>query len=105
MNFNFKLTEGEWVKWNGEVEFLIRPFPNSKLAYKLGGGTLVGEHNYTVFKECVLDWKGVKNEKGEVIPCDDESKLKMFDLYSNVFEFVFNEQVKLKARYDEEVKN
>ena len=105
MKFNFKLTEGVWVKFNDEVEFLIRPFPNSKLAYKLGSVTIVGEHNYVIFKECVLDWKGVKNEKGEEVPCDNESKLKMFDLYENVFEFVFGEQSKLKTKYDEEIKN
>jgi len=38
---------------------------------------LVGSAKKKKIERCLVDWKNVKNEKGEVIPCNLENKLKM----------------------------
>jgi hypothetical protein len=105
MKFNFKLSEGEWVKYNEDVEFLIRPFPNSKQPFRVSGDVSIGEYNWTVFNSCVLDWKGIEDQNNNPLKCNEINKLKLFDLNSSIPEFVFEKQKEIKARHEEELKN
>ena len=105
MKFNIKLLEGEWCKYNEEVEFLIRPFPNSKAPSKMNNELSIGEYNWAIFRECVLDWRGVEDQEGNPLKCDMVNKQKVFDLDNKIFDFVFENQNSIKNRQEIEVKN
>jgi hypothetical protein len=105
MKFNTKILAGEWCKYNEEVEFLIRPFPNSKQPFKMSGELAIGEYNWTLFRECVLDWRGVEDSDGNPMKCNTENKLRIFDLNNKVFEFVFEQQTTIRTQQEAEIKN
>ena len=108
MKFNTKLLEGEWFEYKNKKEkldFLIRPFPNSKHPFKVTGDLTVGDYNWTVFRECVLDWKGVEDKDGKELVCNISNKLILFDLDSKLFDFVSEKQNELRNRQEVEIKN
>lgn len=105
MKFNIKILEGEWCKYNDEVELLIRPFPHSKLPFRADGNLSMGEYNWTVFDACVLDWRGVEDQDGNPLKCNKDNKLKVFDLDNKIYDFVFEKQAEIKKVREEEVKN
>jgi hypothetical protein len=105
MKFNTKLLEGEWQKYNDEVEFLIRPFPNSKSPFRMDGTLSIGEYNLCVFNACVLDWRGVEDTDGKPLKCNNDNKTKVFDLDNKIYEFVIEKQASIKAQQEVEVKN
>ena len=105
MKFNIKLLEGEWQKYNDDVEFLIRPFPNSKQPFKANGELTSGEYNWAIFNACVLDWRGVEDKEGNPLKCNADNKLKVFDLDSQIYNFVLEKQASIKSQQEVEVKN
>jgi len=105
MKFNIKLLEGEWQKYNEELELLIRPFPNSKQLLRNPNNSNIGEFYWTIFRECVLDWRGATDGEGNTLKCDDINKQKVFDIDDTLFLFVMEKQASIKAQQEVEVKN
>jgi len=105
MKFNIKLLEGVWTKYNDEVEFLIRPFPNSKAPFKMNGDLSIGEYNWTVFNACVLDWRGIEDQEGTPLKCNTSTKQAIFDLDNKIHDFVVEKQKEIKEQRELEIKN
>lgn len=98
-----KIAEGKWVKFEGKVEFLIRPFKFSKLNIELSDTI---EILVEKFLYCVVDWKGIYEEDNKTVAkCTKDSKMFVFDYYSKEREFVINTIVKNEGLEVEEVKN
>ena len=101
MRINKRVTDGKWCKFEEGTEFKIRPFRLSTLSnLDAGMDNLKLQFNY-----CLVDWKGVENESGGKLNCNDENKLWFFDFGDAVREFVFAEADKMKVTFDKEIKN
>lgn len=95
-----KNTEAKWFKFEGKVEFLIKPFRFSIM--KLDD---VSQGMLQQFKYCIVEWKGLVGEDDKPFKCDDENKEYIYDYYTDVREFVFEKQNELKDRIDKQLKN
>ena len=106
MKVSKKILDGVWVRFDEDVEFLVRPFPASKHAFRIqNDDSRIGEYLYLVFKECVLDWKGFVDDNDQILECNDDNKQLVFDLIDGVGLFVFEEQQKLQIKKADELKN
>ena len=101
MKINKKVTEGTWFKYDETTEFKIKPMRLSALNdFELNLKNLLAQ-----FGHCLVDWKGVDDEAGATLECNDENKEFLFDYHDEVREFVFGKQEELKKQFNKEIKN
>lgn len=101
MKINKKIAESKWCKFEGKVEFLIRPFKFSE--FKLDDVS-IGLRGQFVF--CVVDWKGLTDEDGKTeFKCTTENKEFIYDYYENVRNFVFEQTKQQQEGLGKAVKN
>ena len=94
-------TKGTWFKYEGKVEFLIRPFKFSKFDLK---DISAGLMEQLVFS--VLDWKGLLEEDNETIfKCNDKNKEYIYDYHVDLREFVFEKLKELHDSLGKDLKN
>lgn len=99
---NTNLEKGEWVKDEDGSEFLFRPYPISHIP----ANVTQKELELKMFKHCIVDWKGMVDEDtDEDIPCNDETKLYVFNYFQDVSEFMGKYLVKKMKLEKEEEKN
>ena len=100
MKINKKNVEGRWFKFDGKVEFKIRPFRLSTIT------SLDTMENINVqFTSTVVDWKGIEDEDGKPFKCNEENKKFIYDYYEDIVTFVIEKLKELKQRVDKEIKN
>ena len=73
-----------WFKYNETVQFNLKPFPFSSVKVSDFDATL-----WEQFKFCVVDWKGLEDEDGKKLKCDEENKQFIFDFVPELREHVF----------------
>lgn len=101
MKINKRDVEGTWCKYEGKVEFKIRPLRLSVLTnLDADLDNLSLQFNY-----CLVDWKGIENESGGEFKCNKENKEHFYDYYDSIREFVFEEANALKKKFNKEIKN
>lgn len=101
MKINKKIKESKWCKFEGKVEFQIRPFKFSK--FKLDD---VSAGLKEKFIYCLTDWKGLTEEDDKTLfKCTTENKELLYDYYDNVREFVFAEVQKQQDKLEKSIKN
>lgn len=96
MKINRKMKTEKWFKFGGDVEFLLRRFPFSELNSIEKVGKLMADQ----FCYCVADWKNILDEDGELLICNDENKLYLYDYYTDIRNFVLES---MKSMEEEEV--
>ena len=92
--------EAQWFTFEGEVQFQIRPFKFTSMNLES-----ITESMYLQFDYCIVDWKGIDDEKDKPLKCNEENKKHLYDYYQDVRDFVFDKQEELKKRFDIEIKN
>jgi len=103
MIINKSATEAKWFKFgktNSKVEFLIRPFRFSIMKLEDVSTGMMQQFTY-----CVVDWKGINDEKEKPLECNDENKEFLYDYYDDVRGFVFEKQEELKVVREKSLKN
>jgi hypothetical protein len=90
MKIKKSIVEAKWIKYpdDEEVEFKIRPFPQSEGLMPSDDEYKQAQFNWKVFNYCVLDWKGMVNEDNEPLECNEINKKFVFDYVREVFSFV-----------------
>lgn len=87
----------QWFKYDEDVSFLIRPFPFSGRSLSTGEANisemLVAQASY-----CVIDWKGINDEKDKPVKCNDENKKFLFDYSNELFNFVCEKNIELNNK-------
>ena len=77
-----------WCNEGGEwLEFDIRPFPYSELPVQRGMADVISIQKKE-FVYCLVGWRGLTNDNGDPLPCDDESKNALFNHHKSVRDFV-----------------
>jgi len=106
MKLNLSYLEGVWLpfKNSDDVKVKIKMLPLSKsLDVEQGGDSI--ETMYSVYDECLLDWTGFVDEDDNIIECTPENKRRVFDAYTELFEFVMTEQNILRQKFSVSLKN
>lgn len=101
MKINKRDVDGKWYKFEGKVEFKIRPFKLTAMP------DIDGVMNSAVFRfdYILTDWKGFENESGGEFKCNEENKLFFLDYYSDVADFVIKKSEEQSKHIKEEIKN
>ena len=103
MNIKKKLDEGVWCKYKGKIEFLIRVFKITELDFEEESSGKSVLHN---FMYCLVDWKGLTEEDGKTeFKCTDENKEYLYNYYSEIRMFVFDEIKNQQEKLDGSIKN
>lgn len=101
MKINKKLSkEKEWFKFDGKVEFQIRPYRFSIM--KLDDVSVSVKEQFIY---CLCDWRGLTDEGDKPFACTDENKLYLYDYYGDVREFVIEHIRELQEKLDAQLKN
>lgn len=96
-----KNLDAKWFKYEGKVEFRIRPFKFSEATLEK---IAIGLRDQFVF--CVVDWRGIDDEDGKTpFKCTDSNKKYMYDYYKSVREFVQGKLEDIQDKWDKELKN
>ena len=102
-----------------DVEVCIRPIPAGELMRiqrkytkrKLIGGELHEETDAVkltqeLFTRCVVDWKGLEDEEGKPLPCNEETKKVVAELNSSFASEVIKRATQIEQYLNsEELKN
>lgn len=101
MKISKKIKEGKWYKFEGKVEFQIRPFKFSEFKLDDVAQGLKGKFMY-----CVEDWKGLTDDDEKTpLKCIDENKEFIYDYYDKVREFIFEQIQKQQDELEKSIKN
>lgn len=102
MKINTNLDKGEWVEWEDGVEFLLRPYPISQINTDAAPSELA----LRIFKYCLVDWKGLIDEKTDKpVRVNDKTKLYFYDHFPELNKFVSDVIKKLMEKGRKESKN
>jgi dUTPase len=107
-----KIISQKWFKYEGDVEFLIRPFAASMFLEKISVEEDSGKEMNIAdqFLYCVIDWKGIidKETKKKLVVNNDNKKF-LYDYSPDIIAFVFNKIAKLNEtiikKENKEIKN
>lgn len=106
MKLNTGLDKGNWVDWEEGASFQLRPYPITQIeSIKDDDLKSQVEQTLKMFKYCIVDWKGLEDEEGEKIPCNEKWKQYMFDHYADIRDFVLKSINNLMGLEDRELKN
>jgi hypothetical protein len=101
--------DGKWYRFSDDVELKIRPFPLRMGKVLLQDGALVfsQKEQCAVFEHSLEAWKGVVGSDGEVLPCTEEVKRKIFDfrLAPDLVQFVVNKAREFLSAKETQEKN
>lgn len=101
MKISKKIKDSVWCKYEGNVEFLIRPFKFSQ--FKLED---VSKGLHEKFMYCLVDWKGLTEEDGKTkLKCNQEHKELIYDYYDAVREFIFKQIQSMQEKLEKSLKN
>lgn len=98
-----KLDEGVWCKYKGKIEFLIRVFKISEFDFeeKSSAASLLNNYLY-----CLVDWKGLTDDDGKTkFECTKENKEYLYNYYTEIREFVFEEVKNQQDKLEKSIKN
>lgn len=88
-----------------EIEFDLRPFPYDEMPVNRGMFSPV-ELQKKEFLYCIVGWRGdICGEDGSVLPCDDKTKLAVFNHYSDIRAFVLRCIDEMESSYGHAIKN
>lgn len=91
--------EAKWYKYEGKVEFLIRPFKNSEYDVEKNLGK-------QQFMFCLVDWKGITEEdKKTIFKCNKENKELFFDYYVDIVLFLRDKLNEVEDKMSNAIKN
>jgi len=100
MKINKKAVKTDWFEYNETVKFNLKPFPFSSIKV-----TDVDASLWEQFKFCIIDWKGLEDDDGKKLECDEENKKFIFDYVPELREFVFQSVRKYSEKIAGEIKN
>ena len=96
-----KNMNGKWCKFEGKVEFLIKPFKFSKFKMEDVSKGLKEKFIY-----CIADWKGITEEDDKTeFKCTVANKEHIYDYYDKVREFVFKHIQGIQEDLEKSLKN
>jgi len=99
MKFNKKGSSPQWKDFNPEVKILVRPLSMYTLE-RLPSDTANFEMSPSEIKNMVtkliVDWKGIVDENGKELPCNDENKGMVIDYVEMIGPFVMDAASELK---------
>ena len=80
MRINTKLAKAKWITYpdDKDIQIKIRPFPMSKGMWT-GDESNLMEFGWKRFNYCVMDWKGLEEENGKKLTCNEKNKQFIFD--------------------------
>ena len=96
--FKQKIAKGKWTTFpeDDEVQVLIRPFSLFNLT-KIPTEVDVDFTQFMdIYNYCLLDWKGIQDNQGNDLKCNDDNKKLVFDFDQELVLFVVNECSKLR---------
>ena len=67
---------------DGDPELLIRTYPTSKeefIGRTDGSLVLTGKNLFDKFSYCLVNWKNIKDDKDQELPCNDDVKKIVYD--------------------------
>jgi len=112
LKLNKKASQGKWVDHpkHKEVKFKIRPmsiYAMKRLPSDAEDVVISAETLFDMLTYILIDWKGVGDEAGKVIKCDEANKRLFLDLDQETASFLINEASDMKNELikAEEVKN
>ena len=107
--YNQKTAKGEWIVFpeDEEVQILVRPFSLFNLTRLPSEDDFNFKQFLEIYDYCVLDWKGIQDDEGKPLKCNDENKKMVFNFDQELVLFVVNESTKLRDKIltEKEVKN
>lgn len=94
---NKSVLKNTWFKFDKDesVEIQIRPFPVTTLLIGIVNKDDYQKTMWERYNYCVVDWKGILNEKGEPLECSEENKKFVFDWDEELLIFIGNKITKL----------
>ena len=108
--FNVKQTKGVWITSpdDKEVQVLIKPVSIFSLTKLPSEEKITVIDAWNMFKEMVLDWKGIVDEDAKVIKCDDDGKKLIYEYDQDLVSFIIEECNELREKVSgskKEIKN
>ena len=89
ININKDYSQARWFTLDpkhkldeGQPELKIRPYPASKeefIGRDDGSLVLTGKNLMKKFIYCLVDWKGINDEKDQVLPCNESVKKGVYE--------------------------
>lgn len=73
---------GKPIEAPDDPAFRIRPYPQGRMQVVMrrgGDQMLTGERLWDRFNYCLVDWRNVVDAAGAPVPCNEKTKLDMFD--------------------------
>jgi hypothetical protein len=106
MKINTKGLEGTWTKFKG-LDLKIRPAAASSNPFTLGNQETLtlGDYMWSVFDNCLVDWKNVVDDDDKAIEFNPENKRMLFDYIDGIADHVEKESNKLRKAFNKELKN
>jgi hypothetical protein len=105
MKIDTNLDKGNWTDWEEGVSFRLRPYPITQFESVSDDFKSQISMTLKMFAYCIVDWKGLENDKGKPLPCDDVMKEYIFNHFQDIREFVMGAINKLMGVEDRESKN
>lgn len=96
---NKKTLKGKWVELEEDksVSFFIRPASIFSMTKKPSDIQDIDAVNYwEMFNYCVQDWKGIVDDDGESLKCDEENKKLYFDFDQNTIIILISECLSMR---------
>lgn len=100
MKINKKAVKSNWFDFNEKVKFNLKPFPFSSVKLSDVDATLWAQFDF-----CVIDWKGLEDDEGKALKCDEENKRFIFDYVPELREFIFTSVRTYNEKINGEIKN
>jgi len=90
MKINKSIITEKWVKYidDEEVEFKIRPFPQSNGLMPSDDIDAQVKFNWKVFDYCLTDWRGLVDDDDKQLEFNETNKRFIFDYVREIFSFV-----------------
>ena len=106
-----KLKKDRWIIFpeDKDIQFQIRPFSILHLKKYPSEDQVSFEALWEVFNGAVIAWKGIEDENGKELPCNEENKRKVAEENDDLLVFVTDKSVMSSTLYkkitENEVKN
>ena len=78
------------------VEFKIRPFPLTNMLIGYVNKVDLMNLMWQKFNYCILDWKGIQDDKDKDLKCNEENKKFVFDWDEEIVIYIGNKLTQLQ---------
>lgn len=106
MNLGKKNVKEKWFKFEGDIEYCVRPFKFSEYTLGKKKGRTVMDNVKDRFLYCLTNWKAVNKDDGKTPEeCNTENKEFLFDYHAKSRDFIIGKAQEMDDALEKSLKN